>query len=291
MKKNDKVKIVGTGDIWEGKTGVVIDQGQELITVDGDDLTEVTVRVKFDTDDKSKFINQIFARKFLELESASESLKEDFLVITDLDRFKNYFLGKECKFKGFDYDEIFCKKEQDNGDFDYDEDDLAEINYFKDHENKPCKIINCLATDGYDDYASVKDNFDRCYWDVDFGEGEIIEGISGANLITNIEAVNESFSYKNIDANTDIIRDYVYLVDMNDEDIPSWFFAGKIAAAEGISEEAVLDIANELKYKIFKLECGNSEKFIIAAKGCKQEDIMNDYGDYLLGPATICECN
>ena len=43
LNLGDYVKIVNTDDIWEGKTGTVIDiSEEEIITSSGKDFTEVT---------------------------------------------------------------------------------------------------------------------------------------------------------------------------------------------------------------------------------------------------------
>lgn len=296
MKKNDKVKIIDTGDIWEGKTGTVVSEGDELITVDGEDLTEVTVRVNFEDDEgEEQHVNQIFARKCLELESEAEDLKESFVVISDLDDFSKCFLGKDCSFKGFDYDDVYCKTCQEDGEFDYCPEDKEEIEHYKSLENRPCKIVGCLPTDGFDECGTIAENFDRCFWDVDFGNGEILEAVCGKDLKVNLsvpKALKESLdevSYKDVEKDDDIIKPYVTMEDIDGKEYPSWMFAAKIAAAEGISEDAVIEIAERLKYKIFCLSVGINDRQIIAAKGVKKDDIWSDYGDYVLGPATLYE--
>lgn len=173
MNKNDKVEIINTGDIWEHKTGKVVAEGDELITVDGEDLTEVTVKVNFEGDDREeKYVMQIFPRKNLKLQQENENLNEDL-------------------------------------------------------------------------------------------------------------------SIKNEDE--DIIKPYVVFEDIDGNEVPSWIFVSRIAAAENVDEDAVLELAKKGNYKIFCLSCGLDDKDIIADKSITKEDIWNDYGDYVLGPATLYE--
>lgn len=279
MNKNDKVEILDTGDIWEGKTGVVVAEGEELITVDGDDLTEVTVRVNFKDDDgDEKHVDQIFARKFLKPLSTNETLHENLIVISNIEDFTKCFLGKDCSFKGFDYDDIYCKKCQDDGEYDYDPEDKEEIECFKSLENKPAKIVGCLVTDGFDECDNITENFNRCFWNLEFGDGKILEAVCGTDISVNMsvsEKLTEDLdvSFKDVDEKEDIIKDYVILTDLDDNEIPSWMFAAKIAAAEGISDDAILEIAKKLKYRVFCLSCGIQDRMIIAAKSITKEDI------------------
>lgn len=67
FKENDLVKIINTGDIWEDKTGKVIEESEdEIITIDNQDLTLVTVKVNFGKEEENKVVIQQFPRQNLE---------------------------------------------------------------------------------------------------------------------------------------------------------------------------------------------------------------------------------
>ena len=76
---------------------------------------------------------------------------------------------------------------------------------------------------------------------------------------------------------------------MDEDKIPSWFFAKKIAEAENINQQTVLNVAKHYKYKIYRITAPLFDKLVIAADNCTEETIYNDYAEYLQGPAIIKE--
>ena len=99
------------------------------------------------------------------------------------------------------------------------------------------------------------------------------------------EVVNEDVSYEDYD----FVHDYVYLVDLDDKELPAWNFAARIATAENIEEHVVIDCARENNYKIFHVEAPGFSRVIIAAKQVNLEDIQEEYTDFLQGNAVIYE--
>lgn len=100
------------------------------------------------------------------------------------------------------------------------------------------------------------------------------------------EELDESLNYEKPE---DIIHQYVYLQDLDDEEIPAWNFASRIATAENIEEGFVLKCAEDNGYKIFSVEAPSFFRTIIAAKEVKLEDIQEEYADFLQGNAVIYE--
>lgn len=159
FKKNDKVRVINTGDVWEGKIGLVYEeQEDEILTTDGRDLTQVDVLVTLDTDDGEKQIMKNFNRENLEAvqeESLTETINEDeddeersvYPQTSDVEEFKKFFIGRKGVFKGFPYDEIFSIKELENGSYDFSEEDKVEIETYKSYEGKECTIKDCAIAD------------------------------------------------------------------------------------------------------------------------------------------------
>ena len=69
MEKGNKVEIINTGDIWEGKHGTVIAEE------DG----QVEVRVNFETENGTEQVIEIFNKENLKMEREDESLNEQAL--------------------------------------------------------------------------------------------------------------------------------------------------------------------------------------------------------------------
>lgn len=87
----------------------------------------------------------------------------------------------------------------------------------------------------------------------------------------------------------DFIHNYVYLEDINDNEVDSWFFVDKIATAENITSKKVIEVAKKLKYKLFSISQNQFKKIIVASPKCAIETIYNEYADYLLGDAEVVE--
>lgn len=104
-------------------------------------------------------------------------------------------------------------------------------------------------------------------------------------LDTTTESLNES---KQTDEK-DFIHDYVILSDIDDKEIPSWFFVDKLAAAENITTEKVIETAQKLGYKLFIVAQERFKKIVVAASKCTVDTIYDEYVNYLLGSAVITE--
>ena len=90
----------------------------------------------------------------------------------------------------------------------------------------------------------------------------------------------EDYVDDTLDLDSDFIKDYV-------DD--SWFFASKIATAEGIAEDDVIAAAIKNKYKIYCLKTNDFERVVIADKSVDADAIAEQYGDYVIGKASIFE--
>lgn len=292
INKNDKVMIVNTNDIWQGKSGIVLSiSDDKLLNSSGEDVTEVKVKVHFDSDNLNKSIIQTFPLNCLEL-YAVENLNEAVEDLADIDLnskddFINYFIGKKCKFKGFNYSELYAKHEQEDGTFEYDKEDLEYINYYRDLEKLDCEITSCVLIDSFDEFETPEENFNSAYWAVEFSNGDTLPAICGSDLELT-ENLFESLSKKAPDL-VDYIRDYVYADSIDDENLPSWFFVNKIAAAENVTEDDVLKVAKYFKYKIYAIIANHFYKKVVAAPACTEEMIYNDYADYLNGTVVVKE--
>ena len=107
--------------------------------------------------------------------------------------------------------------------------------------------------------------------------------------------VNESLTedldsdFEPVEKEKDYIRDYVYLTDVDDNEIPSWYFVNKIATEERIPEETVVEDAKKLKYKVYRVEAPEYCRLVVLAPKCKVEEVYEDYADFLQGNAKITE--
>lgn len=100
-----------------------------------------------------------------------------------------------------------------------------------------------------------------------------------------IEKLNEDIKKDAID----FIHDYVYLEDIDNHIIHSWFFVDKLAAAEDIADTDVINTAKDFGYKLFIIKQNHYQKILVAAPKCNIDIIYEDYGNYLLGPVEIRE--
>ena len=107
------------------------------------------------------------------------------------------------------------------------------------------------------------------------------------------ESLNEDLDadFEKIEEPKDYIKDYVYLVDVDDNEIPSWYFVNKIATEERLPEETVVEDARKLNYKLFRIEAPEYCRLIVLAPKCKVEEVYDEYADFLQGNAKITELN
>lgn len=232
MEKGNKVEIVNTNDMWEGKHGTVLSQEDN----------EVTVRVNFETDEGTQSVIEIFDEENLEMERENESLNEELT----LDK------GHYDLLPGF-VCELLDKLIKEYG----------EKPWFKDFWKEYKEHV--IVTDMH--RIKMPNYFLKKYIEKD-------------------ESLNESLNYEKVE---DFIHPYVYLKDFDDEEIPSWNFVLKIAAAENVEEGVILKCAEDNKYKLFAVEAPEFFKMIVAAKEVKLEDIQEQYADFLQGNAIIYE--
>lgn len=291
LTKNDKVKIINTSNIWKDKEAIVISQSdQEIFDKDGLDISDVKVKIIFGTEDNQKTIIQEFPRYCLELESKNESLNElyedKYLNLSSEEEFKEYFIDKKCRFKGFDYSKLFKKIKKNDGTITYSDEDLEYITYYKELEKLPCRISSCALNDSFDPLESSELNFASAYWNIEFDNGDMLPAISGDDLSlldVTFEALCESKA-----TIEDYIKEYVYADSMNGIS-PSWFFAEKIATTENIKKDKVVKDAKLLGYKVYRISAPHFDKLAIAASKCTVDVILDDYGDYLQGNVEVKE--
>lgn len=289
LVRNDKVKIINASNIWKNKKAIVISQSNdEIFDENGLELTTVKVKVFFGDEKDSKTVIQEFPRHCLELESKNESLNELYqnkeLNLASVEDFKEYFIDKSCRFSGFDYSKLFKKVRKDNGELAYSDEDLEYIAYYKSLESLPCKISSCALIDSFDMFETPEENFNSAYWNIEFTNGDTLPAVIGEDLIL-LDIKFESLCEAK-EAVEDYVKDYVYTATL-DDDIPSWFFADKIAAAENIKTEKVLKDAKTLGYNIYEITADHFSKKVIAAKKCLKDVVLDDYGDYLQGNVEV----
>lgn len=121
---------------------------------------------------------------------------------------------------------------------------------------------------------------------VSFDDGKtVIQTFDAENL--KLADMTETLNENKKNNEKDFIYDYVTLEDIDDNVVPSWMFVDKLAAAENISAEKVIENAKKLGYNLFMISQNQFKKIIVAAPKCKVETIKEEYVDYLLGSATI----
>ena len=125
---------------------------------------------------------------------------------------------------------------------------------------------------------------------------ENLQLITDESLEDNILVEDYQFIDKDVAKDiSDIIKGYVYTEDIDGNKISSWIFLSKLLNAENIDKELFFKFFFDLKdkdFKLFSIRATNEfseEKFILAAKDITEEDISNDYGQYLLGKVIIEE--
>lgn len=292
LKRNDKVKIINTSNIWRNKNAIVISQSDdEIFDENGLDITDVKVKITFGDEENPKTVIQEFPRHCLELEAKNEkNLNELYetekLNLASEEEFKNYFIDKRCRFNGFDYSKLFKPIRKNDNSFSYSEEDLEYINYYKELEKIPCRIVACALIDSFDLFETPKENFISAYWNIEFDNGDMLPAISGENL-TLLDVKFESL-HESKKAVEDYIKDYVYTETLDDI-LPSWFFVDKIAAAENLKTDTVIRDAKILGYKIYRVSAPHFDKLAIAASKCLPETLLDDYGDYLQGNVEVKE--
>ena len=291
--KNSRVIISDDRALWNNKTGIVLSNNIDM----SDQESEVKVKVQINDE---KFVIQTFPLSALSLKDAisedtqdTDTLKsseDKNISIRNAEEFIEYFIGKNCKFKGFNYDELFSKVEDDEGNYVFRDSDLEYINYYEYLKSLNGKIIRCAIYDSYNPQRSLLKNFNSAFWDIKFDNGDTLTAIIGEDIVLSkntFDNINESRNTKVI---KDIIKPYIISSDF-DEEKESWLFASKIATAENIPESEILKIAANLKYRIFKVHVQNKTINIIASSKIDANDIEEDYAGYLPGFISIERVN
>jgi len=149
-------------------------------------------------------------------------------------------------------------------------------------ENKKGKILADFNDGEITD--ETKDYLVKVYFD---GDRFIIQTFNEANLelIDVVENINESKKMNT----KDFIHDYVYLNDLDEKEIPSWFFIDRLSTAENITNDAVIEAAKKLNYKLFMIKQNQYKKIIVAAPKCEIDTIYDEYANHLLGFAEVIE--
>lgn len=280
LNKSDRVQISDNRTLWNDKIGIILSDISET-----DDL-ESYIKVKVFLDNEKSVI-QTF--QINQLTKINDSQINEQISLDTKESFIKYFLGKDCKFKGFDYDELYSKYEDDDGNYVFAESDLEYINYYKYLETLPCKIIKCCIADSFDSSTTIYDNFVSSFWDIEFENKDTLSAVCGEDIKVigiNWKKLNESLDTKVKEI--DIIKPYLIEEDF-DNKIESWIFASKIAYAENISESDLIILAKKFKHKVYQIITSNKVINIIAAKSISKDDVIEQYGKYLLGFESIKE--
>lgn len=196
---------------------------------------------------------------------------------TSTQAFIESFINKDCKFLGYEYDELYAKHENDKGDYVFDDDDLEYINYYKYLETLKCKIINCAMLD-YSSKKSIMENFKDSFWDLIFENGDTLTAISGESIQLLDKSIFENYLTESIitPRTADLIESYF------GEDI-DWLFVSKIATAEDIPESEIIENALQNKYKVIAITTEYKSTYIILAKHTDEKSLLRDYASYLPG--------
>lgn len=126
-----------------------------------------------------------------------------------------------------------------------------------------------------------------------FGDDKMItQEFSKDNLELDDENIREQIlesKQEKEEKEKDFIRNYVYLEDIDDNIVQSWFFVEKLATAENISSDEVIDAAVRFKYKLFEVKLDSFKRIIVAAPKCKLETVEDEFADYVLGIPVVNE--
>lgn len=309
FEKNDKVRVINTEDIWEGKVGLVFEeQEDEVITQDGRDLTQVDVLISIDTPEGEKQVMKNFNRENLEAvkeESLNETSINEEVEDQKEDRvypqfesgkeFKEFFIGRSGIFKGFDYEYLYSVEEKEDGTFDYRDEDKEEIAMYGALEGKECSITECALVD-FEPWTFTEILFQSSRWDIKFKDGSELQAIPGSAIdlypITATESLHEGLDDVLIlrrhadkkDKEGDIIAPFVYRDYGDEKPVPTWTFIGPIMNYYGMTEEDVFNFCKEYGYKVWCIRGAvMSPKLIAAAKEIDCKDIEADYIDYADG--------
>lgn len=265
LKKDDKVSIINLNNYWKDKKGIVISQSTNTQIENDLDITEVKVKI----DLNGKNVIQIFPRYCLSkilLEENEKLNKKDFI---------NNYIGKYCEFLGFNYDELFSKYVNDNNELVYDVEDQEQIDFYDNLKYQKCFITACSISDSFDPDASLIKNFKECFWDLEFENGTILETISGENInVTVIESLHENL-------NKDIIKNYVYLKDIDGLILPYWIYLDKICKAEDLKSQQLINIIKKSKYKLYLITSNSVSRLIVTAPEYNAYSIIDTLKDEL----------
>lgn len=299
FEKNDQVRIVDTGDVWEGKIGKVYsEQDEEILTTDGHDLTQVDVLVKIDTAEGEKQVMKNFNRENLQPvqeeslveQTLNEDAQDQEKPIESEEEFIQHFIGKSGVFRGFDYEDLFTKVEQEDGSFDFKEEDTEEIDYYRLHEGQSCTIVASVVAD-WEPWDSIEDSFNRSRWDIQLIDGTSLEAIPGYAIDLSpapshvFDDLDEAWDPQKREKNHndyDIVEPFVYQDYGDEELIPSWCLLERVASYYGVDASTVLEYCRKYKHKVWNLMGPVvSPRLIVAAKEITADDLKEAYADYV----------
>ena len=284
FKKDDKVKVIKGIKAFEGLTGTVLDTNGSQV--------KVKLNMSEDAEVQKNIIN-IFEDYQLELESL-DLLKEEAEATFDNDETEKQvccICGEE--YKGYGNNAEPYKKgrccDQCNMKFVI----PYRLSQLRSTKNESLKLTEEELK------AWCSDN-DANYYTQDIKDDKVIirglkEDLAEYDFKTKELKV---FDYSGTttqeqdleDEDDNYIRDYVYDVDMlDDEEYPSWEFVSVIATAENISEDSVIQEAHDRGFKVFLIQASNYEKFVVAAEKITEDDIMEDFASYLEGNPKVTE--
>lgn len=108
------------------------------------------------------------------------------------------------------------------------------------------------------------------------------------------ESLNEDYvevEVSNEEEPQDLFSKYVYNEDIDGNKIPSFIILDRVALAEGISKDELMQILHKVKnnYKLYTVDAPNFSRVVLAAKEVEVEDIQEEFANYLLGKSVVTE--
>ena len=285
FKKDDKVKVIKGIKAFEGLTGTVLDTNGSQV--------KVKLNMSEDAEVQKNIIN-IFEDYQLELESL-DLLKEEAEATFDNDETEK----QVCCICGKNYTGYGNNAEPYKKGRCCDECNMKFV--IPDRLSKLRKTKNESLKLTEEELKSWCSDNDANYYTQDIKNDKVIirglkEDLAEYDFKTKELKV---FDYSGTttqdqdledDYDDNYIRDYVYDVDMlDDEEYPSWEFVSVIATAENISDDSVIQEAHDRGFKVFLIQASNYEKFVVAAEKITEDDIMEDFASYLEGNPKVTE--
>lgn len=157
-----------------------------------------------------------------------------------------------------------------------------------------------VTTEDFSEIYDTYDDIETCLIDEGILDDYLEEELNKTNIKEAINKINrrskdifkEDFvTVENENKAEDILTKYIYVEDIDGKKIPTYIILDRIASAENLTKEDILDLVYKLnkKYKVFRVDAPNYERLILAAPEIKIDEIQEDFADYLLGKSIVTE--